>query len=254
MIKRIRNVIVHPRLRKLRRWLMGLIPSNLEVPILSGSLKGSRWITGAGYPGYWLGTFERDKQTFIANLILPNTVVYDVGAHVGFYTLLAARKVGPRGKIYAFEPVKDNLSYLKKNIEVNNLQNVTVVQSAISDFNGVVNFDFGMSSYNGQISDSGGIEVSAQSLDSFFQSASIEPPDLIKIDVEGAESRVLDGAQKLLTQVKPTLLIAIHGTDQLNLCHQKLKELDYYVEELGSSEVGVHFDLLAELIATANSV
>lgn len=248
---KIREILVHPRLRKLRRGIMGLIPSKLEVSILSGSLSGTRWITGAGYPGYWLGTFEKEKQQFIADLIKPGSVVFDIGAHVGFYTLLAAHKVGENGKVYAFEPAPNNINYLKKHVALNEFDNVHVIEAAVADSDGTTYFDFRTSSYSGQIADGGDVEVVLRSLDSLIQSGEVEQPDLIKIDVEGAESLVLDGSQSLLANYKPKLLIAIHGSEQLALCEQKLQTLGYDVEKLEEHQAGIHFDLLAELLATA---
>lgn len=246
----VRNIIVHPRLRTARRSLMSLIPQNMEIPVLSGALRGSRWVTGAGYPGYWLGTFEKEKQTFFADVIKPNSVVYDIGAHVGFYTLLAAKQIGPEGKVYAFEPAPQNIYYLKRHIELNYLSNVRLLEMAVADKDGITKFDSRTSSYSGQIAEKGNIEVPLTTIDSLLESSEIELPNLIKIDVEGTESKVLEGAQKLLQASKPDLLIAIHGSDQLTLCEQKLDSLGYRITSLGDIEPGIHFDILAELYAT----
>lgn len=90
-----------------------LIPRGLAVPILQGPLRGARWLVGAATHGCWLGSYELAKQLAFARWLAPGRVVYDLGAHAGFYTLLAARPVGPAGRVHAFEPLPELLSILR---------------------------------------------------------------------------------------------------------------------------------------------
>ncbi|HWZ58637.1 MAG TPA: FkbM family methyltransferase, partial [Gemmatimonadaceae bacterium] len=117
-----------------------VVPRERPVPILGGPLRGWRWIPAAASHGCWLGTFERAEQDVFARTVRPGDVVYDLGANVGFYTLLAARLAGPTGRVVAFEPVPRNLGYLRRHIALNQCENVTVVAAAVSDRSGTARF------------------------------------------------------------------------------------------------------------------
>lgn len=78
-------------LGKLLRAPLQLIPADLVVPIIQGKLRGNRWVTH----GCWLGNYEYEKQRLLRNSVRPGSVCFDIGAHVGFYTLLMSRVVGP---------------------------------------------------------------------------------------------------------------------------------------------------------------
>ena len=98
------------------RSLLKLIPNNVILPIIQGPLRGKKWIKGSGDNGYWLGSYELEKQQLFTKFVKNNDVVYDIGAHVGFYTLLASMLVGD-GRVYAFEPDPENFKILEKNIK-----------------------------------------------------------------------------------------------------------------------------------------
>src|SRR5713101_1261535 len=91
-------------LGKVARLPLKFVPSTAVVRILSGQLRGKRWIVGSGIYRCWLGWYESEKQLIISQDVRPNTVFYDVGANVGFYSLLASMLVGA-GKVFSFEPV-----------------------------------------------------------------------------------------------------------------------------------------------------
>ena len=78
-------------------WLVApianLVPSSASVRILQGPARGLRWIAGSGVPNYWLGTYERNKVREFSSLLRSDSVVYDIGAHAGYYSLIAARTV-----------------------------------------------------------------------------------------------------------------------------------------------------------------
>src|SRR5580700_3209935 len=93
-------------LAKFLRFPLSLIPPEAEVRILRGPLRGKKWIKGAGPNAYWVGTYEVARLRALANAVSPGTVVYDVGANVGIYSLLASLRAGPSGKVYAFEPLE----------------------------------------------------------------------------------------------------------------------------------------------------
>src|SRR5204863_1439467 len=110
-------------LGKILRLPLSLIPHDAEVRILRGPLRGKKWIKGAGPNAYWIGTYEVARLHALAKAAPQGAVVYDVGANVGIYSLLASFQVGASGKVYAFEPLERNLRYLHGHITLNNLQN-----------------------------------------------------------------------------------------------------------------------------------
>ena len=120
-------------LGKLLRLPLKLIPGKTVLPILQGPLKGKRWIKGSSINGCWLGTYELDKQVLFSKYIKHGMTVYDVGANVGLYSLLSSVLAGKEGKVFSFEPLPENISYLKKHIKLNNLTNVKVIVKAVND-------------------------------------------------------------------------------------------------------------------------
>src|SRR5256885_1092969 len=81
-------------LGKLARAPLHLIPSKAVLPILQGPGRGLRWIVGSYNHGCWLGSYEYEKQVVLQRLVQKGNVVYDIGAHVGFFTLIFSRLVG----------------------------------------------------------------------------------------------------------------------------------------------------------------
>ena len=140
-------------------------------------------------------------------------VVIDIGAHVGYYTLLAAKLVGPSGKVYAFEPEPGNHDTLLKNIELNKYANISAAQTALSDRNGkatiyLSGLDTGRHSlYQHGLPEQGNASVETTTLDSFLESENWPDVGLIKVDVEGAEVAVLDGMVELLDRAPGLKLI-----------------------------------------------
>ena len=128
---------------KILRLPLKLIPQTMNMPILTGPLRGKKWTVGSGNHSCWLGTYEYDKQKKFCKYINKKNIVFDLGANVGFYSLLASVLVGSEGKVYAFEPLKENIDYLKQHIQQNNINNVNILESAVSDSNGYLMFTNG---------------------------------------------------------------------------------------------------------------
>lgn len=96
-------------LRTVIRLPLRLVPPSKIMRIRSGALQGAKWIAGSAPHGSWLGTYERHVQRLFCERIHPGDVVLDIGANVGFFTLLASKLAGPDGHVHAFEPVPRNL-------------------------------------------------------------------------------------------------------------------------------------------------
>jgi FkbM family methyltransferase len=177
------------------------------------------------------------KQKRFAAEATKSSVVYDVGANVGFYTLLASACVGRKGKVLAFEPFDENLMYLERHLRMNQCGNVQVFDLAVSDRSGKLRFERGTSRETGRLSDEGDLEVSAVSLDDVAYEVNNPRPDLIKLDVEGAELQVLDGAKRLLREHPPLIFLATHSSQLHSACCSLLRSFDYRLEAIDGSQV-----------------
>src|SRR5258708_40084915 len=96
-----------------------LLPAGMVVPVVQGPLRGMYWVVGSYNHGCWLGSYEQPAQQIFRKLIHEGSVVYDIGANVGFFTLLASKLSGRSGKVYAFEPVSQNRQMLQSHLELN---------------------------------------------------------------------------------------------------------------------------------------
>lgn len=207
-----------------------LVPRDAVLRVLSGPLRGRRWIAGAATNGCWLGTYERFAQRIFVEHIRPGSVVYDVGANAGFFTLLASKLAGAPGAVYAFEPLEHNLRYLREHLRLNCTDNVQVVPMAVSDQIGPVRFAAAHNPAMGGLAASGEIEVQSTTLDAL--ASMLAPPSFIKMDIEGAEHAALSGAVELLRRAHPVILLSEHGWEQHERCGRLLERLGYEVKLL----------------------
>lgn len=233
-------------LGKILRFPLKFIPAESRVLILQGRLKGRRWIAGSSNHGCWLGSYEYKKRLVFERVITEESVVFDIGAHVGFYTLLAAVLVGSKGHVFAFEPVPRNLLYLREHLRLNRITNVTVVEAAVLDHGGMVFFEEGSSSSVGHIASRGKVQVKAVRLDELMARGELPVPTHMKIDVEGCETQVLFGAKLLLMSSHPTLFLATHGENIHRQCCQFLSELGYRLHPIGADRVEQTDEILAD--------
>ncbi len=149
---------------------------------------------------------EYETELFKRNLRLGDTVI-DVGANIGYHTLIAAEIVGNNGQVYAFEPDPKNFGILKRNVEVNGYKNVTLVNKALSNKNGVGKLFLSEEDNHGDFrifgsdDDRKSVDIELIKLDSFFGSR-IPKINVIKMDVQGAEALVFKGASRTLKSNK----------------------------------------------------
>jgi FkbM family methyltransferase len=166
---------------------------------------------------------DKAPEDAMLGYLRPGHAVWDVGANIGWFSLLAARAVGQLGTVTAFEPSVTNASWLQRNAARNGLQ-VTVVCAAVSDAPGWARFD-GSTSLGGRLISSGGDVVPTVTLDEW--AAEHGSPAFVKIDVEGAELSVLTGGKRLLASARPVILCEAHGTQ--NEVVSILRDADYDV-------------------------
>ena len=162
--------------------------------------------------------WEPESTSVIKNLVKPDDVVLDIGANIGYYTVIMSKIVGKTGKVLAFEPTKHFFDVLRNTVEVNNLTNVQLYDFGLSDKNSESEISIGEHSATIHwIKDSDGNsitplsveQISLKRLDDIIDSMNIDKLDFIKIDVDGHEPAFLDGAWKTLKKYKPTILMEI---------------------------------------------
>ncbi len=230
---------------KLLRLPLKLIPQGMSLPILQGSFRGKKWIVGAGEHGYWLGSYELKKRLAFEREVQPGSVVYDIGANVGYFSLLAATLAGPEGRVIAFEPLPRNILYLHQHIQINNLENIEVIEAAVSDRNGQAYFNLGASNAMGHLSAEGELKVQMVALDAMLAEGKLIPPDVMKIDVEGAEYAVLHGAKTLLENHRPLLFLDTHDRKAHHSTVALLDDLGYRFTILDGKDMQNTRELIA---------
>jgi FkbM family methyltransferase len=179
----------------------------------------------ASVPAYF-PQHEPGSVRWLAKRLSPGSVAIDVGAHIGYFTVLMARLVGRQGRVYAVEPAQDNLSFLHRNVKQNRLDNVTVVPCAAGRDSTVRALRLGTNSdgygfYTPLKETIRTVPTAQVRLDELVQG----PVDLIKIDVEGAEFEVLEGTANLLRH-NPNLSLIVEWSP---LC---LSQAGYGAHEL----------------------
>lgn len=218
------------------------------ITIFKGLLKGYKWSTAYNYE-YILGNYEDDKVIKqILHWCKPNTVFYDLGANIGYYSILAAQKI-TTGKIYSVEPLPENSNVLKKHLQINanKLQSkvIEIHEFVIADVSKEVEFSNHAVYNDGNTYVSKSfvfneavqkIKVQAYSIDDLIAKGHLLP-DIIKIDVEGAELDVLKGAIKTLESSKPNIFLATHSCHVPNInehCIAFLQQLNYVCIHTGN--------------------
>ncbi len=224
-----------------------LIPSGMTMRILQGPLRGKRWIAGSSSHGCWLGSYEYPKQKAFWAAIEPGHVVYDLGANVGFYSLLASVLTGPEGRVFSFEPVPRNLRFLRKHLQLNGITNCFVWEVAVGGSDGTATFDLGPHPSMGHLArdSENGLSVRTVALDGLIASGVIPPPDVMKCDIEGGEYDALCGASNTLSVHSPTIFLAIHGSEAHERCCQLLTDLRYDLAPLDSLPLRSASEILA---------
>jgi FkbM family methyltransferase len=218
------------------------------VEVETGAARGLAFLLDPRYDAKIAsGEIEPELQARLPELIRRGAVVWDVGAHVGFFALTFARLVGPEGLVVAFEADDANVEALRAATQRNQIANVEICPVAVWSAPGTVQFERRADiagATDGAVVDSGtGVAVPATSLDVEAQQRRI--PDLVKIDVEGGEEQVLIGARQLLTEHKPVVVCEVHvhgrGDAELLPRVRALLEGDgYQVEEFDPERRQVH--------------
>ena len=182
---------------------------------------------GRGSRDFLTGAYELPVQNALAEIVRPGDVVLDVGANIGFLTLIAARLAGPEGRVIAFEPVPANARLIRRNVALNGLQNVSVREEAAAAQDGeavlvLAEHIGGATLLSAGVPDDarGRIRVKTRSIDTLVDRGEIPAPAVVKIDVEGAERDVLLGMGQVLARHRPVLLIELDGRREAEVEHK----------------------------------
>jgi FkbM family methyltransferase len=200
-----------PMGRLLRPFVDRLLPKHpIQVTVLSGPAKGLRLVIDThDEKSLWTGAHEPDVLSTLSRLLRPGSMFWDVGAHIGLHTLFASRCVGPRGHVHAFEPAPANVSRLRRGVALNHATNITIHEMALSDEAGTAVLYHPASNMMRTLiqgpQPTRGEPVRCETADRMAER--LGRPDLIKIDVEGAEKRVLEGGSDLLSRIPPILIV-----------------------------------------------
>lgn len=199
------------------RWFVNMhvqvdVPLNAAVTVscdLSDNVQFYMWCLRERY--------ESRFTRYFISLLRPGAVFVDIGANVGYYSLVAAPRVGPDGRIFAFEPMSEPFARLADNIRRNRLTQVTPLKLALvalpqTAVMGLVNrsnsgtASLGLATVEAAQTES----VECSTLDLLAESWNFDRLDLVKIDVEGFEQAVLLGARNTLTKFRPVLLVEVN--------------------------------------------
>lgn len=191
---------------------------------------------------FWFGEWEEVEMAHVLPLLRDGAIAVDIGANVGITSLSFARAVAPAGHVYAFEPDPNNLTRLEENLARNGMSSLVSVHAmALSSDEGEIVFNVrpdGSHSRLAAADGDSGTAVATTRLDSFVAGHGIVRLDLVKLDVEGAEALVLEGAREVLRTLRPAMLIEIddhhlsrYDTTAASLVGT-LKDLGYALFEL----------------------
>lgn len=233
------------------------------VEVAAGGLAGYRlYLDLQTEKDYWLGTYEPELQSALKVLAQPGWVAFDVGANIGYITLLLQAQVGPAGKVFAFEALPANLERLRLNLQQNGLADaVQVVPAAVVDSGRPVRFLIGPSGGMGKAEGSAGrtqvayegvLQVDGLALDDFVYRQGNPPPQLVKMDIEGGEVLALPGMRQVLHQARPVMLLELHGPEAAQAAWRELRAAGYRLCQMSSgfpeAEAVEHLDWKAYLV------
>ena len=192
---------------------------------------------------YFEGGGEPEVQAALQQYLRPGMVFYDIGANIGFFSLLAARIVGENGRVIAFEADPEIAARLRVHVTRNDFRAISVEEKAVWSEPSTVFFaradpttspDRGV----GHVVANGTgdmIQVNAVSLDEYVRT--VPAPDFLKCDVESAEVEVFRGAQRLLTEKRPVILCEMHSNENHWILLEEFSRFGYTCKSIDENHV-----------------
>lgn len=208
-----------------------------EVVVAGGILRGAHLLLDLATENeYWLGVYEQSLIKAVRDYCTPGMVVYDVGANIGYTALLFAKIAGEQGAVYAFEPLPQNLERIAYHRSHNpSGASIHVIPCAASDQEGRETFLIHTSNAMGKLTGSAdrdttysdSMTVPSIRLDDFVFRDGHPAPNLIKIDIEGGAVKALPGSARVIAELRPTMLLELHGPEEQQVAWDMLRPHGY---------------------------
>ncbi len=194
---------------RLKKFLFRVF-EGLTIPVFSEQLKGMKLkVSPLLSWGLYFRNVEPRVHAVYQKFLAPGCVFFDVGANVGLHSYFVSRRYAG-AKVYSFEPLPGNADFIRGSLRINRISNITLVQKAVADHSGTAYFDRFKSNHEGFITErETGLSVEVTSLDDYLDQVPVKP-QFIKVDVEGAESKVLKGFEKHFPLLQPVMVIEVH--------------------------------------------
>lgn len=185
------------------------------------------------------GNHEPLTTQIISDELIEGMNCLDIGSNIGYYALLESKKVGPTGIVWAIEPSPENFFILTENIKLLDYDNVKAFNFAIGDVNGEIEFIISKKSNWSKVKEENDlveegdriIKVTLRTLDSFVLENNLKNIDLLRMDVEGYENKIITGGLEFLKKFKPIIMIEIHkmimGKDETIKMLEKIRDINY---------------------------
>ena len=187
---------------------------------------------------FWYGYYEKELRDLLKQIVKPNDVFIDIGANIGYFSLLIAHHF-PSAKVISFEPVADPFKKMNENISLNNIENIITVNAAAGEVNEEKELfvsapdNLGMSSFQQPENYSGYKEiVKVVSIDEWFKRSGLSKIDIVKLDIEGSELAALRGMKEVLQNCRPLLIVEINP-ETLSMFNLKPFYIYDYLEQHG---------------------
>lgn len=228
------------------------LPDRLETVELSGGAgKGMKMhLNLRRERDYYFGTHELHVQSILSKVIRPGMRVCNIGAHIGFFTLILSRLVGPWGRVIAFEPNPEVRKRLVEHLSLNGLNGqVWVEDYALGDFDGEARFSLSLSNTQGRfedlphVKDGSVINVHCKRLDKYVEEGGTVPA-FVLMDVEHAEGRVLRGMSKTMETYRPLIVLETHGPEAIGETWVELKRHDYLLAAVPGLKIVVSSNMV----------
>jgi FkbM family methyltransferase len=195
---------------------------------------------------FYKGNFESDTLNYFKSIIKTGDIIFDIGANIGIYTLIASLKTGSQGKVYSFEPADWAYDRLSKNIKLNEFSNIISIKKGVADYSRTADFfQCEDDAYNSigknpmrDVKHVNKIEIT--SIDDFICENNITKIDVLKIDTEGADYLVLKGAQKILQSDYPPVIFCEYNRNIKNGFDYTLEDFEQFIKSYNYNIFELH--------------
>lgn len=230
-----------PGISHLLRWYARQYSDGSVVTIQSGLAEGLKWKRYHRYVnGYWTGQYEWPLQQLIDRELAKGLTFFDLGANGGFFSIIAARAVGGDGRVISVDPDPDNCASIREQRELNAFSHWEARHAAVSDVRSTMQFSFsraGASTGHLGAPRHGEHTIDVETLTLDELASEYGDPDLIKVDVEGAETLVLRGGRRVINEVRPRWIIELHGPELAREVRDTFVGANYAIYSLDGREV-----------------